>query len=252
MEPMAAALETVESEVKSALQQMEIPNAAEGWLDYWGSFFGYPRTTGELDPDYASRIVISVMRPRGNNVAIEQVISESIGGQKVRVIDVTEYGPTAPLFNNVITFDGSHQYDATQVPVYGLFDVTYGYDLLSSKDPTEMAAYVQGIVDLVRDAGTHMRSLLLEASALQDTVDPASDEGLAQDMSVVATMADTVAPPTESLPPIPVALSAFSDAVTGSADSLSTAVTYATHYDGQRYFNGKIPYQSGNTVTQTL
>ncbi len=170
---MSVELNAAAAQIPNAIAQMSIPTASDEWLDYIGGFYGVPRMAGELDAQYGPRIIAEVLRPRANNVAIEMAIS-AYTGASTAVTDVVEYGAALQTWDGAFNFDGSKFYNATQSPQYGLFDVAYGYDLINGSDQTSFAATIAGIVDGLRDAGTHLRALSLGASsALADSASPA-------------------------------------------------------------------------------
>jgi hypothetical protein len=170
----ARELAAARAQIAQMLLQMQIPTAEGEWLDLQGSYYDVPRTVGETDGSYGPRIIPQVLLPRGNNVAIANVIT-AVLGQPVRVVDVVDYSPVEPLFGGGVNFDGSHDYDSASHLRYGLFDVTVGQDLLGSGLPLP-TAQLQALVENVRDAGTQMRSLSGTPSALADTAPlPTSD-----------------------------------------------------------------------------
>lgn len=64
-----------------ALSEMDLRTADNTWLDYWGKFFGYPRTSLEIGNDflYRSRLQQEVTGFKSNNIALELLISASTG-----------------------------------------------------------------------------------------------------------------------------------------------------------------------------
>ena len=136
------------------------------WLDLWGSYFGITRTNGEADADYARRIVVEVIRPRSNNYAIAAALQE-VFQQDVEVPDADEQGPASPAHDGLISFDGTHFHNATANPLYGLFDVAIGYDLLNGADPITYLTIVQTVVEQLRSAGTYLRNLTLSGGTIR-------------------------------------------------------------------------------------
>ena len=170
LEPFAAELKEIAYQIDQALAQMNMRQAEAEWLDEWGGYYGIPRRVGEVDADYANRIIIEVLRPRGNNIAIEMVAKEILG-QGVTVKDVRLWGAAFPKYDSVISHNGAELYDAALQPIYGLFDVEYVYNLESGADISEYALKVASVVNSLRDAGTHLRAVNLMSSQLNDTVD---------------------------------------------------------------------------------
>lgn len=234
-----------------ALLQVVMSSAEDVWLDLWGSYFGVPRNAGEADPDYASRIVVEVLRPRCNNVALELALGE-IFGQSVAVNDVIEYGPATPQHDGLISFDGAHLHNATVTPLWGLFDVSVGYDLLGSTDPQAYLVIVTSIINRLRAAGTYLRALNLSGSAIGDAVARPTDA--MSSIAVGMTLADSVTAPTDSMGTIAGVLSLGVDTVNTPTDTLTLSITYAAGFihDGTYAFDGTKTHNAGATVSETL
>jgi hypothetical protein len=247
MEAQASELEQAETQIANMLEQMSTPTAQGEWLDFLGAYYGVPRSQGELDPSYSARIIAEVLRPRSNNVALEMAIS-AYTGESTTVTDVIEYGPTFPLYNGAIVRNGTHFYNASAKPIYGLFDVQYAYDLLNGSDETAFAQTVIGIVNRYRAAGTHMRqlALLLAGSGLLDALTPPSDGG-SLTFAVSAPLSDSLTAPSDALPVIPIAMTGFSDALNAPLDGAAISVTTQYRYNSVRHYNGQI-YRLGNSV----
>lgn len=89
LDSFSVAIEGASASVQSALLQSRMHTAEAEWLDYWGSHFGIVRGQRvllggdlggvETDPQYLSRIVAEVLRPRVNKFAIEQAILDLAG-----------------------------------------------------------------------------------------------------------------------------------------------------------------------------
>ena len=79
------------------------------------------------------------------------------------------------MFDGAINFNGLHFYNASAARIYNLFDVTTGYALLSNLTPAAYAAAVTGQIEVLRAAGTHLRTLTLGPSMLTDRVLPPRD-----------------------------------------------------------------------------
>lgn len=162
------------TQVLNALDQMSTTTADGEWLDEWGGYFGIPRNSGEPDRYYGSRIIAEVIRPRENNVAIASAIRLAFG-QEASVIDSAMLDDVSHFFDGVVTYDGTHLYNASILSIYGLFDVTIDYNLESSLDQSQYAASVRQFIEKFRAAGTHMRSLFLGGTVFGDAVDAAAD-----------------------------------------------------------------------------
>lgn len=173
MAPIAAALTEAAQQIDRLTLQM-VPQTAEGqWLDEIGGYYACDRLSGETDTVYAKRIIASVGRPAGNNVAIEAAINTITGGLQARVTDAAAEAFTSP-------------YVGTS---YGLFDVVYDIDLEGTDDINSYTSRVTAIVEALRDAGTHMKSVLV-SGRLADAYDTA------------ARAADSMSPLTVSFPSI--------------------------------------------------
>ena len=74
MDAYAYELEDGHQHVTDAMDQMSIGTADAFWLDHWGNLFGVPRIDGETDDVYRTRIIVEVLRPRVNTLAIEKAV----------------------------------------------------------------------------------------------------------------------------------------------------------------------------------
>lgn len=249
MEAVGSELEAAKAQIPEAINQMSIPTASGDWIDELGSYYGVPRLQGELDPSYGARIIAETVRPRANNVAIERAISYYTG-QATKVTDVILYGPSFPKYNGAITRDGTYHYQPMSSQLYGLFDVQLGYDLLGGTDPTAFSAIVTGIVDRLRSAGTHLRALSLQSSAIADTFTPPVDGA----MPLVATpvLADTLTAPGEIEPVLNTVIGSTNDSLNPPDEALSGTVAYGYKYNGIRKRNGAITYAGGTNGTLSM
>lgn len=127
------------AQIGNMLQQMNTVTAEGCWLDMLGSYYGIFRKLGEPDAQYGPRIVATVVRPLGNNVAIESALRVLNGGLAASVADVD-----LPLNNG-----------------YGLFDVDFAVSptMLQAATLLGWQAAITDVIDSMRDAGTHMRRL---------------------------------------------------------------------------------------------
>lgn len=241
------------AQIDQMLLQMDTHTASAEWLDELGGYYGVPRLQGEADAQYAPRIIAEVLRPRNNNVAIELALQQYTG-QAAQVVDVVEYGTSSGQFvyNSAYTFNGAKQYNSSSQPIYGKFDVVYSYDLLGGTDPTAFAGTVRDLINRLRAAGTHLRAMSLQTSAISDTVTPPTDGG---DLAYVGQLAlvDAGPVPSEQMSTLSGALAALTDTVAGASDGVSLAVTYGSTYGGARAFNGKIAYaNTGSPVAESF
>lgn len=251
LEAQAVELQAAADQVEQALHQMNTTTAAGEWLDEHGSYFNVPRLPGEVDGQYAPRMVAEILRPRGNNVALEMAIT-AFTGQDTKVVDVTLYGPATPKYDATITENGTHQHNASPALLYGLFDVTYGYDLLNGADVTTFRQTLQDLIGRLRDAGTHLRSLSLQSSAILDSFPNAPTDGSSvQALSGAYSATDALTPPSESFASA-ASLSQLSDTLTAPSDAESLTITYNYAYSGLRSHNGLITYAGGTAPTESL
>ena len=182
---IAQGLRWARSAIVQMLLQMQIPTAAGEWLDFHGKYYVVPRNLGEPDPSYSARIVPQVLLPKGNNVAIANVVSATFG-QPVRVVDAVTYAAPRPQRNGTIQYDGTNLHQTVgSSPTYGLFDIQVGQDILGTGDPLPAAA-VRAVVEKVRDAGTQLRSIVGIPSALTDQA--MSPSGDVAEMTVVTRL----------------------------------------------------------------
>jgi hypothetical protein len=235
-----------------ALRCAVMLTSEEDWLDLWGSYFGIGRESYEVDPDYVRRIVVEVLRPRCNNVAMEMALEEVFQQVGVSVVDVSEWGGTSPLHDGTITFDGTHEHNAGAVKAYGLFDVQLGYDLLGGVDPVAYLTVVTAIVNRMRAAGTYLRDLSLSSSSIFDTAGVAVDKMLAVTAGVPLT--DSALAVTDGTIAFRSLMALGADSVTAAADSLTLTITEASafRHDGKFAFDGSKTHNSGTVVQETL
>ena len=250
MEPMAAELSEAERQAKQAIRQMSTKTAEKEWLDELGGYYGVPRLSGETDSAYSPRIVAEVLRPRGNNVAIEAAI-KTFTGQSAKVTDVVIYTNPTPAYDGTEAHNSTITHNATAQPRYGLFDVEYGYDLLNGGDISEFAQTVSGLISRLRDAGTHLRALTLTGGEIEDALTNAPTDGGDLVFAMSADLADALTAPTEDTV-ISAAVSAMSDAAPDPIEYASANITYSTTHNGLRYYNALVAHASGSVVPEVL
>jgi hypothetical protein len=143
MDACAAELEVAGYQIGQMLLQMNTVTASGTWLDLQGAYYGVSRNIGEADAQYGPRIIATVIRPLGNNVAIESALRVLNGGLAVSVVDYPE------LVNNS----------------YGLFDVDFAVSLamLQVESIANWQAAISTIINGMRDAGTHVRTINIQA-----------------------------------------------------------------------------------------
>jgi hypothetical protein len=154
--------------------EMSTTTADGGWLDFLGAFYNVPRLLAEPDATYGPRIIAEVIFPLTNGPAIAQAIQNTVG-QVCRVVDVIEWGPAVPQYNNTIIYNAAYEHDASAEPIYNLFDVSVGYDIINGADPATFYNIVKAQVERIRAAGTQMRNLVITSSEIGDTFTPPTD-----------------------------------------------------------------------------
>lgn len=119
LDAYGVAVDEADRHIVEGIAQLYIGSAEGEFLDYWGEFFGVPRNAGELDPDYRTRMIVEVLRPKSNKIAIENAVSEIVGDH------VELYEPWRDLFylsesrlDKERTFDGDAWSPYLFRPVY--------------------------------------------------------------------------------------------------------------------------------------
>lgn len=251
MESSANELALAEVQIKQMLLQMSTTTAEGEWLDEIGGYYGIPRLPAELDDAYGPRIITETLRPRGNNVAMEIAIRD-FTGQVAKVTDVTLYTSGTPLYNNTILYDGTFTHSAGSNPVYGLFDVEYGYDLINGGTIGAFAQQVRDLIERLRDAGTHLRALSLTGSALVDTfTNPPTDGPDTLSLAAAVPLADAFVAPSENTS-IALGMAPLADVSAAPSEDASISITYSTLYDGLIRYDGKRTHASGTTAPEAL
>jgi hypothetical protein len=249
LEANAAELTAASTSIAAMPGEMATTTADSAWLDMLGTYYNVMRLAGELDASYGPRIIATVIRPATNNVAIEMAI-QTFTGQSATVTDVVTQGVSGPVYDGTHEHDGSITYDATATETYGLFDVTYAYDLINGADLTSFQNSVVTLIGMLRAAGTHLRAIALSGSVLNDTLTPPTDSF--GQITVAPHFTDTLTAPTDAISQMPVAIAPFSDTLTAPTESASMAVTYNYQYSGLRYYNSVIEHLGGETLSESL
>jgi hypothetical protein len=247
MSAFASELKIAKAQIPQAISQMSITSASDDWLDELGGYYGVKRQQGELDYSYGPRIIAEVVRPRCNNVAMEQAISYYTG-QSTKVTDVTVYGALFPLYNGAITRNSEYNYQVGATPKYGLFDVQFGYDLLGGTDQTVFAARIRTIIERIRAAGTHLRSLSLQAGIVSDSFAAPTDGAIS--FVVSPGLADTATAPTETLGSV-AALASLTDMASTGVDAITNTISFNYKYNSLRKYNSKILRQGGTVAVES-
>lgn len=247
----AQSVELVEAgrQVSNMLEQMNVVSADGDWLDVHGSYLGVPRLVGELDAQYSPRIIAEVLRPRSNNVALEAAIL-AYTGQVTTVVDVVSYQSVTNAHDTSKNHNSEINYNSSSTPVYGLFDVTTAYDLLSGSSLSQFRAILSGIIDRIRSAGTQLRALNLDAGTVVDTVTTPTDA--ISTLSLTAALSDTAAGPTSDVQTMAISMSALNDSVAAPSDANTLEISFGYSYGGLRTYGGVITHQGGTIANESL
>jgi len=167
MEPISVELVEAENQIVNMIDQMSITSADAEWLDEWGGYFGISRSSGESDSAYANRMIIEITRPRANNKAIEIAIKDQFG-QVATVTDIRSWGIVSPTYNGAYLNNGVGFHNGNTLPIYGLFQVVVGYDLLNGGSQAAFSTEVSALIEKFRAAGTHLDSLSLAGALIAD------------------------------------------------------------------------------------
>jgi hypothetical protein len=250
-EALGVELSALGDATTEALLCAVMETATSVWLDLWGSYFGITRLNGEEDDVYARRIVVEVLRPRCNNTAIALALQE-LFVQDVEVVDAVETGAVTPAHDGLISFDGTHYHNATVHPLYGLFDVQVGYDLLNGGDPAAFVTVVTAIVERMRAAGTYLRNVALGAGTISDSVAAPVDGDMP--LAVGVPLTDTPAAPTDDALSFASSLALGTDTVAAPSETLTITITSSIGFvhDGTYKFDGTKTHNAGTQVTEQL
>src|SRR5579872_2546649 len=77
--PLAYVLEQAKGDLEIAIQQLGFITAQGDFLDYWGTIFNISRYPNEPDYEYSTRLLWETVKPRLNNVALENILKQGIG-----------------------------------------------------------------------------------------------------------------------------------------------------------------------------
>lgn len=197
LESCAVQLDDAKKAVYEMLKQMTTPTAEAEWLDEIGGHYAVLRQDAEADNAYGPRIIAEIVRPRGNNKAMEIAIRKGSGCYSARVTDA----PAQMQGNGRLS--------------YGLFDIEAIEDV--NNPLANFDTFVKVVLDMVanfRDAGTHLRHARLGL-----TVEGRINIG----MATVGGVSSTIFPPIEPLQESP--------CLVGFGSAIQCAV-YSTIYPG--------------------
>lgn len=248
-EAYASELTDAGTSISALPGEMATTTADSAWLDMLGTYYNVKRQSGELDSAYGPRIIATVIRPATNNIAIEMAI-EKFTGQEATVVDIVTQGVSGPQYDGTHEHNSAIIHNAVVTQTYGLFDVTYGYDLINGGDITSFQTTVVALINLLRAAGTHLRAIALTGSVLSDVLTPPTDTF--GQLIVAPHFTDTLKAPTDSMSVLPIAMAGFSDTLAKPTESASMAVVYNYQYSGLRYYNNVIEHLGGETVSENL
>lgn len=245
LEAYAAELTAAQTSIEALPAEMSTTTADSAWLDMLGAYYDVKRQAGELDSSYGPRIIATVIRPASNNVALELAI-ETYTGQEASVVDVVTQGVTGPKYDGTYEHNSAVLHNAHVTLTYGLFDVTYGYDLINGGDLTSFQNTVVALINILRAAGTHLRAIALTGSVLSDSLTPPTDAF--SQLLVAPHFADTLTAPKDAVSVMPLAMAPFADTLTRPTDGIVELDHYSYTYGGTRTHNGMASYNSGEHV----
>jgi len=144
------------------------------WLDEIGEYYNVKRRSGELDSNYGARITAEAVRPKSNGIAIEMAV-KNLTGQDVTVSDSTKFSGVTPSYDSTIFHNGAYSYSNVDIPLYGLFDLQYNFDLESEYDVSAFVAQILELVAAIRAAGTHLRPIIANGYISDELIEKPSD-----------------------------------------------------------------------------
>ena len=249
LDALSVELTAAYQQVLSTIQQMTISQANDEWASVWGGYFGVIRRDGETLAAYAQRIVDDTVRPRGNNKAIELAMLAKFG-QPSSVTDVDSYTGSIEYYNGKYQYNSNINYSSPTTPVFGLFTVSIGYDLLSGSAPDAYVSDIYDFVDRIRHAGTQIQAVVLTASAILDSVNASSDAfGI---LSLKISNVDDVTSASDGGNSAVHFSAAYADTANEPTDIANLTFLTSTKFNGKRLYNGAIPYASGVPGTIAL
>ena len=250
LDACAGELKALSESAEAAPAQLATVTAEADWLDEIGSYYSVPRLVGEGDAAYGPRIIAEVIAPKSNNVALEIAIKRAFG-QPATVKDVREWGPAFPLLNGAVDLDGTYLLNATATPLYGLFDVTVGYDFEFGPSIDLLLAQMKEFVGRLRAAGAHLRALDFVSGDVTDAVPEVSDPDLIA-LGATVELTDDPAAPADDLSALAIAMSALEDLVAPGADEASLTLSYSISLNGSRKLSGGFPLASGSPISEAF
>lgn len=247
MDGWAAQLGVLQEQVAAAPGELNLVEGSGVWLDEIGSHYGVGRGLNEPDGVYGPRVVAEALRPRSNNVALEAAI-KVYTGQDATVSDVESFGGTFPLHDGDIDHDGAHVHNAVAISLYGLFDVVYGFDLEQGSDITSFQGELRKLIGRLRAAGTHLRALALQSSALADSVSRATDTVL---VDIKADLSDSVTQPADAMA-VMVRADPMTDVVSAPAETSVLQIPVHLLRNGKARRTGLFIHTENAILTQNI
>ena len=126
--------------------QMALPTAREDWLDLLGTWYGVARKAAETDNDYSNRIIADVIKPKCNNIAIQDALATAwgINLDQVGITDAPMEEYLSPPFS-----EHTHHYCEFDLTLRPPFDTSQLWDMVPW-------------LDAYRAAGTRLRRVITE------------------------------------------------------------------------------------------
>ncbi len=122
LDAYSVVVDQADRDIVEAIAQLYIGTADGEMLEYWGEYFGVPRNASEADDAYRTRIIIEVLRPKNNKIALENAASE-IAGDRIEI-----YEPWTDLFRlSESRLDAQKMYDGEYSTPYVFRPVYRGY-----------------------------------------------------------------------------------------------------------------------------
>lgn len=175
MQACAIPLAEAKSAIAEMLKQMSLQSAEGEWLDELGDYYGVLRLLGENDSIYGDRILSTIIRPKGNNIALAMAIESLTKITDAAVIDAPMTTVSQNIYRHgTFRYDGKFNRNSNTLKFYGQFDVEAGFDLLSSESVAALLVRIRAAVEQFRDAGTKLRQVTL-SGAISDIARPGSD-----------------------------------------------------------------------------
>jgi len=140
-------------------KQLYFHSADSDWLDYWSkTYFGINRNHQESDDDYVRRAIHDIVALNQNNIALGNLIRETVTGYDCDVID-TPSETDALSYGGLITADGAQLYNGSLTAQYGMFSVAAQIEMEDQVPLAELSQKVREIVNRHKAAGTELRAL---------------------------------------------------------------------------------------------